>query len=61
MKYIKNSPHNLHRKEVKTLDKKLYYITYSSETVVYNPDGEKIVACPTEQEAVEYIDNYLTT
>lgn len=46
-----------HRKEVKTL----YYITYSNETVVYNSDGEKIVACPTEQEAIEYIDNYLTT
>lgn len=38
-----------------------YYITYSNETVVYNSDGKKIVACSTEQEAVEYIDNYLTT
>lgn len=39
----------------------MYYITYSSETVVYDLYGEKIVACPTEQEAIEYIDNYLTT
>ena len=38
-----------------------YYITYSAETVVYDSDGNKIVACPTEQEAIEYIDNYLTT
>ena len=40
---------------------KPYYITYSAETVVYNSDGNKIVACPTEQEAIEFIDNYLTT
>lgn len=39
---------------------KPYYITYSNETVVYNSNGKKIVACPTEQEAIEYI-NELTT
>lgn len=39
---------------------KPYYITYSAETVVYNSDGEKIVACPTEQEAIEYIDELTT-
>ena len=39
---------------------KPYYITYGSETVVYNPDGEKIVACPTEQEAREFIDELTT-
>lgn len=39
---------------------KPYYITYSAETVVYNSDGEKIVACPTEQEAVEFIDELTT-
>lgn len=40
--------------------RKHYYITYSSETVVYNPDGKKIVACPTEQEAIEFIDELTT-
>lgn len=40
---------------------KPYYITYSAETVVYNSDGEKIVACPTEQEAVEYINDCTET
>lgn len=39
---------------------KFYYITYSSETVVYNSDGNKIVACPTEQEAIEFIDELTT-
>lgn len=39
---------------------KPYYITYSSETVVYNSDGEKIVSCPTEQEAIEFIDELTT-
>lgn len=58
--YIKNSPHNLYRKGGENMNKP-YYITYSAETVVYNSDGNKIVACPTEQEAIEFIDNYLTT
>ena len=40
--------------------KEPYYITYSSETVVYNSDGKKIVACPTEQEAIEFIDELTT-
>lgn len=39
---------------------KPYYITYSSETVVYNSNGKKIVACPTEQEAIEFIDALTT-
>ena len=41
--------------------KKPYYITYSAETVVYNSNGEKIVACPTEQEAIEYINDCTET
>ena len=39
---------------------KTYYIIYSSETVVYNSDGKKLVSCPTEQEAIEYINDLVT-
>ena len=39
---------------------KPYYITYSAETVVYDSDGKKLVSCPTEQEAIEYIDKLTT-
>lgn len=38
----------------------MYYITYSSETIVYDQHGKKIVACPTESEAEEYIQDHLT-
>lgn len=38
-------------------DKKPYYIVYASETVVYSGDDIKIVSCPTEQEAIEYIED----
>lgn len=33
----------------------MYYITYQSETVVYDSDKKQLVKCPTEQEAIEYI------
>ena len=35
--------------------KKLNLVTFSSETVVFDEKGNRVVACPTEQEAVEYI------
>lgn len=35
--------------------KKLSLVTFSSETVVFDEKGNKVVACPTEQEAIEYI------
>ncbi len=35
--------------------KKLSLFPFSSETVVFDEKGNRIVACPTEQEAVEYI------
>lgn len=35
--------------------KKLSLVTFSSETVVFDEKGNRVVACPTEQEAVEYI------
>lgn len=35
--------------------KKLSIVTFSSETVVFDGKGDRVVACPTEQEAVEYI------
>lgn len=35
--------------------KKLSLVTFSSETVVFDGKGNRVVACPTEQEAVEYI------
>jgi len=31
------------------------YIIYACEVVVYAADGKKLVSCPTEDEAVEYI------
>ena len=36
-------------------NKKLRLIVYPSETVVVDEKGKWIVACPTEDEAVEYI------
>ena len=35
--------------------KKLNLVTFSSETVGFDEKGNRVVACPTEQEAVEYI------
>lgn len=35
----------------------MYYITYSNEVVVYNSLHQILVKCPTEQEAVEYIND----
>jgi len=34
----------------------MHYITFSSETVVFGNDGRKIVAVPTEKEAIEFIE-----
>lgn len=36
---------------------KYYLVIYSSETIVFDRTGKKIVACPTEDEAIEYIQN----
>lgn len=33
----------------------MYYITFPSETVVFNRQSEKMVAVPTEKEAEEFI------
>ncbi len=33
----------------------MYYIIYSSEVVVYDKTGKRVVATATEQEALEYI------
>lgn len=38
--------------------KKLKYIVYDSETVVYDQSGNRIVSCPTEDEAVEFIRDF---
>lgn len=35
----------------------MYYITYSNETVVYNSSNKRIVSVPTEQEAIEFIND----
>lgn len=40
-------------------DKKYRIIPYPSEHVVVDGAGNKIVSCPTEQEAVEYIEEIL--
>lgn len=39
-------------------DKKYRIIPYPSEHVVEDGAGNKVVSCPTEQEAVEYIEEY---
>ena len=31
------------------------YRVYGVETVVYDAKGKRVVGCPTEQEAIEYI------
>lgn len=35
----------------------MYYITYDNETVVYNSNKMRLVSVPTEQEAIEYIND----
>ncbi len=40
-------------------DKKYRIIPYPSEHVVEDGTGNKVVSCPTEQEAVEYIEEVL--
>lgn len=40
-------------------DKKYRIIPYPSEHVVEDAAGNKIVSCPTEQEAREYIEEVL--
>ena len=31
------------------------YRVYGAETVVYDSNSKRVVSCPTEQEAIEYI------
>ena len=38
----------------------MYYVTYDSETVVYNINHKPIVKCQTEQEAPEYINDHVS-
>ena len=33
----------------------MYYITFPSETVVFNRCNKRVIAVPTEEEAKEYI------
>lgn len=33
----------------------MYYIIYHSEVVVYDSSNKRLVGCPTEEEAIEYI------
>jgi hypothetical protein len=46
---------------MKTLinERPAYYIVYGSEAIVYSADNIKIVSCPTEQEATEYIKEFV--
>lgn len=37
------------------------YRVYGSETVVYDSKGKRVVACPTEAEALEYIKEQEST
>ena len=45
--------------EVPMGNKKYQIIPYSSEHMVVDSAGNKVVACPTEQEAWEYIEEVL--
>ena len=36
----------------------MYYITYDNETVVYDSNKKRLVSVPTEQEAIEYINDF---
>lgn len=40
---------------MKEEEDKYYLVIYSSETIVFDRMGKKVVACPTEDEAVEFI------
>ena len=40
-------------------DRQYWIIPYPSEHVVEDAAGNKVVSCPTEQEAVEYIEEVL--
>lgn len=33
----------------------MYYVIYDNETVIYDSKGRRILSCPTETEAREYI------
>ncbi|WP_181899214.1 hypothetical protein [Lachnotalea glycerini] len=35
---------------------KFHYVIYASEVVVYDASDNRIVSCPTEDEAVKYIE-----
>lgn len=41
--------------DMKNKNKKLKLIVYPSETIVVDEKGKRVVACPTENEAIEYI------
>lgn len=36
--------------------KAYYHIVFDSETVVFDGQDKKIVSCPTEKEAIDYIN-----
>lgn len=36
-------------------DNSHYHIIYPSETIIFDKNGKRVVACPTEDEAVGYI------
>lgn len=48
---------NTYRKQ-KKVSNIMYYITYDNETVVYDSSKKRLVSVPTEQEAIEYINDY---
>lgn len=37
----------------------MYYIIYDNETVIYDSKGRRVISCPTETEAREYIADRL--
>ncbi len=40
---------------MKENEHKYYLVIFPYETIVFDRTGKKIVACPTEDEAIEYI------
>ena len=49
------NPLSSHLRGIMPDKKELSIVTFSSETVVFDGKGDRVVACPTEQEDVEYI------
>jgi hypothetical protein len=46
--------HVMKGRRVDQMQKEAYYIIFQSETIVFDGAGNKLISCPTEDEAEEY-------